>query len=123
MSSRNIILGSVAVLAILVVLWSIEDSKPGNYDEFAQCLTDSNATFYGTYWCPHCNDQKEEFGKSMEYVNYVECSLPNQAGQTQACIDAGIRGYPTWIFGDGTRMPGKLSFEQLSTLSGCPLPS
>lgn len=123
MSTRNIILGAVAVVAILAVLWFIEDSKPGDYDSFAQCLTDSNATFYGTYWCPHCSDQKAEFGKSMKYVNYVECSLPNQAGQAQVCQDAGITGYPTWIFDDGTRMPGKLSFEQLSTLSGCPLPS
>jgi hypothetical protein len=122
-STRNIILGSVAVVAILAVLWFIEDSKPGDYDEFAKCLTESNATFYGTYWCPHCLDQKEEFGKSMEYINHVECSLPNRAGQTQECQDAGIRGYPTWIFGDGTVMPGKLSFEQLSTMSGCPLPS
>lgn len=123
MSKQNIILGSVAVLAILAVLWFIEESKPGDYDGFAQCLSESNATFYGTYWCPHCNDQKDEFGKSMEYVNYVECSLPNQAGQTPACQEAGIRGYPTWVFGDGTRMPGKLSFEQLSQMSGCPLPS
>jgi hypothetical protein len=110
-------------LAILAVLWFIEDSKPGDYDSFAQCLTNANATFYGTYWCPHCSEQKEEFGKSMKYVNYVECSLPNQAGQTQVCQDAGITGYPTWIFDDGTRLPGKLSFEQLSTLTGCPLPS
>ena len=122
-SRRNIILGSVAVLAILAVLWFIEESKPGDYDAFAQCLTESNSTFYGTYWCTHCSDQKEAFGKSMEHVNYVECSLPNMAGQTQACQDAGIRGYPTLVFGDGTRMPGKLSFEQLSTLSGCPLDS
>jgi hypothetical protein len=120
--NRNIIVGAVAVLAILTVLWFAEDSTPGDYDGFAQCLTQANATFYGTYWCSHCAEQKKDFGKSLEYVNYVECSLPNGAGQTQVCTDAGIRGYPTWIFDDGTKMPGRLSFEQLSTLTGCPLP-
>jgi hypothetical protein len=119
-TNRNILIGAVAVLAIL---WFVEDSKPGNYDEFAQCLTEANATFYGTYWCSHCSAQKEDFGKSMQYVNYVECSLPNGAGQTQECTDAGIRGYPTWILNGGTNMPGRLSFEQLSTLTGCPLPA
>lgn len=123
MNNRNIIIGAVAVVAIIAILWYVEDSKPGQYDEFAQCLTEANATFYGTYWCPHCADQKEDFGKSMKYVNYVECAIQGQQGQTQVCNDAGIRGYPTWIFNDGTRLSGRLSFEQLSAETGCLLPS
>ncbi len=97
-------------------------SSDKDYDAFAQCLTDSGATFYGAEWCPHCNEQKNEFGKSMKLVNYVECSLPNRGGQTTVCHEAGITGYPTWEFADGERISGKLSFSKLSEKTGCELP-
>lgn len=94
---------------------------PGQYDSFAQCLTESGATFYGAYWCPHCNSQKAMFGSSVKYVDYVECSLPNRGGQIEECNDAGITGYPTWVFADGSRASGALPLETLGIRSGCSL--
>ena len=117
---KNVILGGAAVVLILAVLFFLQESQPGNYDEFAQCLAENNATMYGTFWCSHCNDQKSMFGKSWKYVNYVECSTPEYT-PTQVCEDAGIRGYPTWELGNGTRYPGAMPLEQLSSLAGCPL--
>lgn len=99
----------------------LDTSPTGGYDSFAQCLTDSGATFYGAYWCGHCQNQKKVFGASWDLVNSVECSLPNRGGQTEACKDAGIQSYPTWEFGDGIRKMGSLSFEKLSEFSGCSL--
>lgn len=91
------------------------------YDNFAKCLADNGVKMYGAYWCPHCNSQKQMLGESWKYVNYIECSLPDSAGQTQDCSDAGIMAYPTWEFKDGTKVEGGLSLEQLSQNSGCSL--
>ena len=78
---------------------------------------------YGAFWCPHCKAQKELFGDSWQFVTYVECSLPNEQGQTEFCRQMGIEGYPTWEFPDGSRQSGEVPFSQLSERSGCPLPA
>ena len=80
----------------------------------AECLTNSGAKLYGAYWCPHCIDQKEMFGDAVGSAPYVECE--DNAAECQA---AGITGYPTWIFGDGTITQGAQSLETLADLSGC----
>jgi hypothetical protein len=118
--NRNILYGGIAVVLVIAGIIYLQNA-PGEYDEFAQCLTDKGAMMYGAYWCGHCNDQKEMFGNSWKHIDYVECSLPNNGGQTKECSDAGIRGYPTWEFSDGSRESGKLSFELLSLKTGCSL--
>jgi len=87
-------------------------------EELASCLSEKGVKFYGAYWCPHCNDQKELFGKAVESF-YVECSLPSAQGQTEICQEAGVKAYPTWEFQDGTKREGVLSLEQIKELSGC----
>jgi len=94
----------------------------GQYDEFAQCITDSGALFYGAFWCSHCQAQKKVFGSSAKLLPYIECSPANGQGQFQVCSDANIEGYPTWEFADGSRLSGELSFEVLSEKTGCVLP-
>lgn len=96
-------------------------SGPGEYDDFAKCLTDSGAKFYGAYWCPHCSNQKELFGSSIKYVNYIECDPRGNNAQPQACESAGITGYPTWVFADGSRGSGEQSLQQLAIKTGCVL--
>lgn len=95
--------------------------RPGEHDAFAQCLTDSGVKMFGAYWCSNCQQQKSLFGRSWDYVNYIECSLPNQGGQTEECNDEGVEGYPTWEFADGERQMSVISLEQLSAISGCAL--
>jgi len=90
-------------------------------DTFSQCLTERGVKTYGAYWCPHCQDQKEMFGKSWNSINYIECSLPGKSGQTEVCNQAGINSYPTWEFSDGSRRNGVLQLEELSSITGCPL--
>jgi len=117
--------GIFLVIALLIFGaaygYSWWQNQPGKYDDFAQCLTDNGVKMYGAYWCPHCLDQKKEFGNSWQYVDYIECSLPNNGGQTQVCDDAGIEGYPTWELGDGTQLSGVQTFETLAEKSGCVL--
>jgi thiol-disulfide isomerase/thioredoxin len=95
---------------------------PGALDGFAQCLKTSGTVFYGAFWCPHCQATKRMFGTSASKLPYVECSTPDESGQTQACIDKGIQEYPTWVFPDGSRLSGEQTLPVLSEKSGCPLP-
>ena len=108
-------------LALFAVL-AIAGCKHADYGTFAKCLTEKDVKFYGAFWCPHCQNQKAMLGDSMQYVDYIECSLPDKSGQTPICEGAGIEAYPTWEFADGKRMEGELTFLQLSQLSGCRLP-
>ncbi len=93
-----------------------------NYDAFATCLKDKGATFYGAFWCPHCQAQKKEFGSSAKLLPYVECSTADGGDQTQICKDKKIEGYPTWIFADGSQLTGEIKMEDLATKTSCVLP-
>ncbi len=97
-----------------------------NLQDFAKCLTEKGVKFYGAWWCPHCQNQKAVFGDAVQHVDYVECEKTPDVSQgsiTQACTDAKIEAFPTWIFPDGSQQLGELSLERLSELSGCPLVS
>ncbi|MDO8569911.1 MAG: thioredoxin domain-containing protein [bacterium] len=113
----------VSVLVIGGVIWLvISPTKPGKLDAFASCIKDSGATFYGAFWCPHCQNQKALFGSSAKLLPYVECSTPDGKSQLPICTDAGVTGYPTWEFFDGTRESGEVSLERLGEVTGCKLP-
>jgi hypothetical protein len=89
---------------------------PGEYDEFAQCLTEKGVKMYGTEWCSHCKNQKAMFGTSFQYVDYIDCDK-----NKNACSSAGVTGYPTWKVG-GNNYPGEKQLNILASLSGCTLP-
>ena len=122
------------LLAVLLVVW-IATSRgsvstgPGPLDSFATCLKDKGATFYGAFWCPHCQNQKKLFGKSAKLLPYVECSTPDGKAQLQICIDNKIVSYPTWDFlpsGTATTTelyPGVLQLSELAERTACPLPA
>jgi glutaredoxin len=105
-------IGVVVLVVLIVVFWP---SGLGVYDEFASCLSDSGAVMYGTEWCTHCKDQKAMFGKSFEFVNFIDCDY-----RRDVCLIAGVSGYPTWVI-DGVNYEGALSLERLSELTGCEL--
>jgi|SRR3989338_3507082 len=100
----------------------LASTGPGKYDDFALCLKDKGATFYGAFWCPHCQAQKKLFGTSAKLLPYVECSTADGGAQTKICIDNKITGYPTWEFADGSRMSGEVSLEKLAEKAVCVLP-
>jgi glutaredoxin len=80
-------------------------------------LAKTDAKFYGASWCPHCAEQKELFGPSSSRVPYIECSPGGpRTPQAQACNDAGIKSYPTWII-NGQRYSGIQSLDSLAQYS------
>ncbi len=115
----------VLIIGGLVVVRNTTDggaSRVSKYDDFAQCLTDAGAKFYGAYWCPHCADQKALLDKSTK-LPYVECSTPDGKAQTQICIDEKIQGYPTWKFADGEVIDRVMQLSELSEKTSCALPT
>ncbi len=87
----------------------------------AKCLAEKGTKMYGAYWCPHCQNQKKEFGDGAEFLPYVECAERGASNElTQACKDQGVDSFPTWIFPDGSRVSGEQSLKDLADKSGCP---
>jgi thiol-disulfide isomerase/thioredoxin len=114
-----IVIGIVVVVLLGGMVWYA--SRPGTYDTFAGCIKESGATFFGAFWCPHCQEQKALFGKSASKLPYVECSTLDGTSQLPICTDEKIETYPTWEFKDGSRRTGTLSLSELSNLTSCPL--
>ncbi len=122
-NNLNAILAVFGLVAVIALgYWYNDQSQPGEYDKFAQCLTEKGAKFYGAFWCSHCQKQKALFGKSKQYLPYVECSTADQKGQTEICKEKKIEGYPTWEFmtATGTEIiSGEKSIEELKAKTGC----
>lgn len=98
------------------------DGRPGVLDAFAQCLGEKGATFYGAFWCPHCQVQKKMFGKSAKLLPYVECSTTDGKGQLEICTEKKVEGYPTWEFADGSRLTGEVPLATLAEKTSCVIP-
>ena len=81
-------------------------------------LEESGAKFYGAYWCPRCQEQKELFEASAKRLPYVECKPGGPSGpETVSCAAKDIDNYPTWII-DGRRYVGVRDPKALATHSG-----
>jgi uncharacterized membrane protein/glutaredoxin len=86
--------------------------------EFAQYLAQSGVAMYGAYWCPHCHDQKQLFGKeAFKLINYVECDPEGLKSQADLCKSKGIQGYPTWEI-KGNLVAGQKTLEELADATG-----
>ena len=92
-----LIIGLIVTGAIFLV----RTGTKADLDEFASCLKEEDVTFYGAFWCQHCQAQKALFGKSLEKLPYVECSTPDSQNTTQICLDKKIESYPSWTFPKG----------------------
>ncbi len=116
----------VLVIGGLVVVRNVSDGRSSNivtkFDDFALCLGEKGAKFYGAYWCPHCGDQKALFDKSAK-LPYIECSTPDGKGQLQVCIDEKIQGYPTWKFADGSVVDRVMQLSELAEKTTCTVPT
>lgn len=84
----------------------------------ADHLTKVGGKMYGAFWCPHCHDQKQLFGKeAFSRITYVECDPAGKKPQPDQCQAAGVKGYPTWVV-NGQSESGTQSLEKLAAMSG-----
>lgn len=83
----------------------------------AKHLTQLGVKEYGAYWCPHCHDQKQLFGKeAAAFLNYVECDPNGKNPRPQLCKDAKIEGFPTWEI-KGQKYAGVYALEKLADMT------
>ncbi|XP_006649337.1 thiol-disulfide oxidoreductase LTO1 isoform X2 [Oryza brachyantha] len=90
----------------------------------AKHLRSIGAKMYGAFWCSHCNEQKQIFGReATKILEYVEC-FPNGAGKGKKmaaeCAAAGIEGFPTWVI-NGEVLGGDQELSVLAEESGFPV--
>ena len=85
---------------------------------FGQFLKDNGVTFYGAFWCPHCQRVKKELGEAVWKPIYVECSTPDGKDETQVCKDAKIDSFPTFVFKDGSRQSGEMTRDEIAQRAG-----
>ena len=122
-SMKKVGIAAVILIVVAVGAWLLlapGTKVVGNYDSFAQCLNQKGVVMYGAYWCPHCAKQKEDFGASFQYVNYVECDPGGENAQPQLCNEKGVTGYPTWIY-NGKSRSGEQTLQSLGDWAKCPL--
>jgi hypothetical protein len=102
---KSILLATTVIFLLILGAWiTYAATAKGEYDEFAQCLTEKGVVMYGEDWCKYTQGQKAMFGKSFKYIDY------------QVKTDLQIR--PTWII-DGKEYKKVQSFQTLSALTGC----
>ena len=104
-------LKEASVVALLIIgglhlhYSGVFDEAAGPEDPQLQALaihlTETGVKFYGAYWCPRCQEQKDLFKASADRLPYVECSSGGRGSPlTAPCVANDIRSYPTWIIGD-----------------------
>ena len=65
--------------------------------QFAKFLSENNIKMYSAYWCPHCHDQKQLFGKkAVKELTIIECAQDGKDNQYELCKEKQIEGFPSW---------------------------
>ena len=95
----------------------IAESTPAKV-ALAEHLTATGVVMYSAFWCDHCRQQKEAFGrKAAKELTIVECAEAGQNSQRSLCESKGIEGYPTWEI-NGKLDSGVKDLKTLAGLSG-----
>lgn len=92
-------------------------------EALAKHLAEIGATKFGAWWCPHCFDQRQLFGKkASKTVTYVECSPDGLDAQPDVCSTSGVQSYPSWEI-NGEIYAGTQELQELAEASGYDGPS
>lgn len=84
----------------------------------AEHLSRSGAVMYSAYWCPHCHEQKELFGKeATAKLKVIECAADGVNNQKALCDSKKLEGFPTWEI-NGKMDSGVKPLARLAELSG-----
>ena len=83
----------------------------------AKHLQSIGIVMYSAYWSPHCNEQKELFGKeAVSELIIIECAADGVNNQRELCERKGITGYPSWEINNQLES-GIQSLDELANLS------
>ena len=107
--------GMILALALFSYALYARSQRPGQYDDFAKCLTEKEVVVYGNDFCQYTTKQLGYFGKSKQHIKYVKCT-----DNKEICDSKRVQITPTWEI-NGQTYSGVQSFEMLARLSGCKL--
>ncbi len=116
----------LALIAVLILPLAALAEKPpvitttstDSSMALAKHLRSTGAVKYSAYWCPHCHDQNQLFGKAAAaQLKNVECAPDGENSQTKLCQEKGISGFPSWEI-NGNIDSGVKQLEELAELSG-----
>ncbi len=97
--------------------WEITTTSTSAEIELAQHLTLMGAKLYTAFWCPHCFEQKQLFGKeAFSKINHIECAEGGENAQPDVCRESGLEGYPAWEI-NGKIEGGVQPLETLANMS------
>lgn len=87
----------------------------------AKHLQSVGAKMYGAFWCSHCYEQKQMFGReAMKYLEYIECypeGYRRGVKIAKPCESAKIDGFPTWII-KGKVLSGEQELTEIARVAG-----
>lgn len=111
---KYLIIGIILLIIVFLTLTiNSYSKKPGQHDDFAQCLTDKNVIVYGNDFCSYTNQQLNFFGKSKKYLNYIKC-IDDQ----KLCDEKNIEITPTWEI-NNELYAGVQGLDKIAVISGC----
>jgi uncharacterized membrane protein len=98
--------------------WEITTTSGEAEIALARHLKKIGVKEYFAYWCPHCYEQKQLFGKeAVKELGYIECAADGKNGQPQTCVDAGVKAFPSWEI-KGKLTSGVKTLEELADETG-----
>jgi uncharacterized membrane protein/glutaredoxin len=84
----------------------------------AEHLTAKGIVMYSAWWCPHCHEQKQLFGKeATARLTVIECAPDGRNSQKELCDTKAIEGFPSWEI-NGKLDSGVKPLQRLKELSG-----
>ena len=96
----------------------VERSSSPDAIALADHLTAKGVAVYTAYWCPHCHEQKELFGReATRRLKVIECAPDGQNSQAALCASKKIEGFPSWEI-NGKLESGVKPLIKLAGLSG-----
>ncbi|MEB3167133.1 MAG: vitamin K epoxide reductase family protein [Cyanobium sp.] len=96
----------------------VERSSSPDAIALADHLTAKGVAIYTAYWCPHCHEQKELFGReATRRLKVIECAPDGQNSQAALCASKKIEGFPSWEI-NGKLESGVKPLIKLAGLSG-----
>lgn len=98
--------------------WPITTTSGESEVALARHLQQVGAKEYVAWWCPHCHEQKQLFGKeAYKLIAHIECDPRGKDPRPDLCQAAKIEGFPTWQI-NGKLYPNVQSLKNLADISG-----
>ena len=97
--------------------WEVTTTSGEAEIALARHLAQVGVKEYGAYWCPHCYEQKQLFGKpAYKELPYIECTPDGKNGKPEVCKDAGVKFFPSWKI-NGELTSGVKKLDELADLT------